>query len=313
MKIRELELLHSMVELGSVSAAARAMHTTQPNASKILKGLEERLGFLLFERVSGRLQITQEGRLIAEQAELTLMSLRRFESRARNVRDMRLGSLTIGAMPLLSRSWLPGLLAEFMVRYPEVSTSLHTRSSRKLIELVSERQLDLALGMLAIDEPAVECQKLLDLEMLAALHLSHPLAAKTELEPSDFHQQDFIASSMLDRSREQAESYFRKHNVVPRERSECSLPGVALQLVERNIGVALVDRLTVTEYAGGKAVFRPIKPAINVTIWLMRPRLRPRSRLVKAFEQLVLSHATSGSVPTFASASGSYLWQMLES
>ena len=291
MKIKELELLHYLIELGSVSGAARAVHTTQPNASKILKNLEDRLGFKLFERVNGRLQITAEGRLIADQAESTLLSLRRFEARTRNVREMRLGSLALGAMPLLSKTWLPQLLAKFMISYPEVSTSLHTRSSRKLIELVAERQLDLALGMLAVDDSTVICRKLFDVEMVAALHRDHPLCSQAVLRPTDFHQQNFIASSMLDSSREQIEAYFQKHSVIPKERGECSLPGVALQLVEHNIGLTLVDCITAREYTNDTAVFRSVIPGLHMSVWIMKPRLRPNSRLVEAFEHMLLSHA----------------------
>ncbi len=296
MKLKELELLHHLTRFSSVSDAARSLYMTQPNASKMLKKIEERFGFNLFERINGRLRPTAEGRLIAEQAESTLMSLRRFEARTRNVRDMRLGSLTLGAMPLLSRNWLPKLLAEFMLQYPEVNTNLHTRSSRKLIELVAERQLDLAVAMLAIDDPLVECSKLSDLEMVAALHHRHPLSQKRELHVSDLHRQDFISSSMLDRSREHVETYFQGHNVVPNERSECSLPGAALQLVEQNIGITLVDRMTASEHNSDLVAFRPIRPTIHISLWVMRPRMRPKSRLVDSFEKLILSHALNGSL-----------------
>ncbi|MCP5072902.1 MAG: LysR family transcriptional regulator [Rhodobacteraceae bacterium] len=291
MRTKELELLHFLSLLGSVSDSARAINTTQPNASKMLKKLEEQFGFQLFERKNGRLYSTQEGRLITDQAESTLVSLQRLEARVRNVRDMRLGSLTVGAMPLLSRTWLPGLLAEFMASHPDIITSFQTRSSRKLFELVSERQLDLALGMLAIDDPNVESRKLFDLEMVAALPRHHPLCDKSYLEPRDFHRQDFVASSMLDRSREQVENFFEKHGAMPNERGECSLPGAMLQLVERNVGLALIDRMTADEYDGGLAVFRPLEPALHLSVWIMRPRQRPKSRLVDSFEKLVTTRA----------------------
>ncbi len=291
MKIKELELLQHVIAFGSVSDAARAAFMTQPNASKTLKRIEERLGFQLFERINGRLHATAEGRLIAEQAEATMLSLRRFEERAQSIRDMRLGSLTLGAMPLLSRRWLPELLARFMRDFPEVTVNFQTRSSKQLIELVAERQLDLALGMLAIDDPLVDCRKLFDVDMVVALHHTHPLCRKRKLAPADLHEQDFIALSRIDRAREQVESYFQKHDVVPKERGECSLPGVALQLVEHAIAMTLVDRITASEYEGDQVVFRALVPSVHLSVWIMRPRMRASSRPVQEFERLIDHHA----------------------
>ena len=68
------------MSLGSVSNAARALHMSQPNASKMLKKIEDQFGFLLFERINSRLHPTEEARLIFDQAERTLISLRRFIS-----------------------------------------------------------------------------------------------------------------------------------------------------------------------------------------------------------------------------------------
>ena len=76
MHTRDLEFLHNLIRTRSVSETAKVMHTTQPNASKMLKRLEEHFGFQLVERMNGRLYPTEEGRLIAEQAESSLISLR---------------------------------------------------------------------------------------------------------------------------------------------------------------------------------------------------------------------------------------------
>ena len=287
MKLRELELLHALMSLGSVSNAARALHMTQPNASKMLKNIEEQLGFLLFERINSRLHPTEESRLIFDQAEITLLSLRRFHSLTEDIRDMRKGSLTLGGMPLLSRFWLPNVLATFMQQHPEINTTFHTRSSRKLIELVAERQLDVAVGMLSIDDPLVECSVLTSLKFTAAIPAEHPLADRDHIDASDLHEQDYISLSVLDHTREEVELCLRKANSTPRERCECSLPIVALQMVENGIGIALVDHLSALEHRSQCVVFRPFHPTICMKVWLMRPRMRPRSRVVDEFVTLL--------------------------
>ncbi len=287
MKLRELEFLHALISLGSVSDAARASHMSQPNASKMLKKIEDRFGFQLFERIKGRLHPTEEARLIFDQAESTLLSLRRFNSLTEDIRDMHKGTLTLGGLPLLSRFWLPGVLAKFMQRHPGINTTFHTRSSKKLIELVAERQLDIAVGMLSMDDPLVECSALTSLEFVAAIPINHPLAKKSHISAKDLHQQDFVSLSVIDHTREEVEACLRKAGSTPKERCECSLPSVALQMVENGIGIALVDHISAIEHQAQRIVFRPFQPSIQLKVWIMRPRMRPRSMVVDEFIDLL--------------------------
>lgn len=283
MKQRELELLHALMSYGTVSNAARAMHMTQPNASKMLRKIEDSFGFELFERLNGRLHPTEEARLIFDQAEATLLSLRRFQMLTEDIRDMHKGTLTLGGLPLLSRTWLPGMLARFMQKHPGINTTFHTRSSKKLIELVAERQLDIAVGMLSLDDPLVECSVLTSLEFVAAIPKNHPLAEKEFIVAKDLHKQNFISLSVIDHSREEIETCLRNANSTPIERCECSLPSVALEMVEQNIGIALVDHISAQEHQAENIVYRRFMPLLELKVWLMRPRMRPRSMVVDAF------------------------------
>ena len=294
MKLRELELLHALMSYGSVSDAARALHMSQPNASKMLRRIEENFGFLLFERINGRLHPTEEARLIFDQAESALLSLRRLQMLTEDIRDMHQGTLTLGGLPLLSRHWLPDLLARFMQRHPGINTTFHTRSSKKLIELVAERQLDLAVGMLFLEDPLVECSVLTSLDFVAAIPADHPLAGRESIGAADLHGQNFVSLSVLDHTREEIESCLRAAGSVPEERSECSLPSVALQMVEHGIGIALVDHISAREHLGQRVAFRRFDSPISMKVWLMRPRLRPRSMVVDQFIELLHASVDAG-------------------
>ncbi|MBR5510379.1 MAG: LysR family transcriptional regulator [Lachnospiraceae bacterium] len=68
MELKQLQYFVACAELGSFSKAADELYTTQPNVSKIIKSLEEELGFELFERQKRGIQLTEKGQLIYEQA-----------------------------------------------------------------------------------------------------------------------------------------------------------------------------------------------------------------------------------------------------
>ena len=118
---------------------------------------------------------------------------------------------------------------------------------------------------------------------MVALPATHPLAERAAITAADLDGQDYISLGMLDHAREPIDRALAAAAAVPNERAECSLPAVAIQLVKRGIGIALVDHITARESRNRYVVFRPFRPAITMDIWLLRPRMRPRARIVDTF------------------------------
>jgi LysR family transcriptional regulator, low CO2-responsive transcriptional regulator len=75
MNLRHLSLFHGIAKAGSVNAAARHLHTSQPAVSRESRTLEERLGVLLFDRLPRGMRLTEAGlvaqRVILRQLEFT--------------------------------------------------------------------------------------------------------------------------------------------------------------------------------------------------------------------------------------------------
>lgn len=300
MKLKELELLHMLMSLGSVTGAAKSLHMSQPNASKMLKKIENDFGFSLFDRQNGRLYPTEEAQLLVDQVERTLLSMKRFHDLTEDIRDLRKGSLIIGSLPLLSRHWLPKVVADFMAEHQDITITFHTRSSKKLISWVSEGQVDIALGLLTTDDPNIIQTPFIELQFVAAIPRCHSLAKKITIQISDFQEQDFISLSYLDQFRNDTEELLSKHRTTPRIRAECSLPTSALQLVEKGVGITVIDHLSARFHPAENIVFRRFSPTTKRTIWLMQPKTRARSRITQRFIQTLEKAALSAqlSMPT---------------
>ena len=68
MTLHHLRVFIKVAECGSVSAAARECHLAQPTVSQLIKELEDFYAARLFERLSKRLYITEEGRRLLSRA-----------------------------------------------------------------------------------------------------------------------------------------------------------------------------------------------------------------------------------------------------
>ena len=99
MDIRVMEYYLAVVREGNISAAAQALHVSQPALSRQMRDLEEELGVTLFERGSRRIHLTEEGMILRRRAEemTRLMQITEGEiSQAhRNLSGRTMGSTTI--------------------------------------------------------------------------------------------------------------------------------------------------------------------------------------------------------------------------
>src|SRR5690606_834626 len=77
MKLHQLKYVHEVARQGlNISAAAEALHTSQPGVSKQIQLLEDELNLQIFQRNGKRLTgITEPGRIILELAERVMREL----------------------------------------------------------------------------------------------------------------------------------------------------------------------------------------------------------------------------------------------
>lgn len=138
----DLKFVHAIARHGSLSAAARALRTTQPTVSRRLAGLEKRLGARLFERQAGGLT---PGSLCLELIE----SLDRMDEQAQAVerriaaRDPQLqGPITLTSLGWFGDDILAPMLAQFGARHPQVKINLINDPRRFNL---SRREADIAV------------------------------------------------------------------------------------------------------------------------------------------------------------------------
>lgn len=122
MHARDLRLLFYFTEIvrsGSIRGAARVLSVSPPVVSTALSDLEDLLGVTLIRRTTRRLELTDAGRQVHEAAE----AMCRHAGTAMNVAAENrhvAGTLKISAPVELANDWLPGILAMYRDRFPDV-------------------------------------------------------------------------------------------------------------------------------------------------------------------------------------------------
>lgn len=144
-------------ETGSFSKAAAEANVGQPVASRVISGLEGRLGVRLFNRTTRSLSLTEAGQLALEAARALLEANDHLESSVKGGDRTPVGLLRVSASVAFTRSELSRALPSFLAAYPHVRLDLLGRDDR--VDMVSEG-VDLALRLGELEDSSLRAKKL---------------------------------------------------------------------------------------------------------------------------------------------------------
>jgi DNA-binding transcriptional LysR family regulator len=133
----ELLAFVSVVDCGSISAAAEQLTQTASGVSRALSRLEEKLDVTLLRRTTRRLELTEEGQAFLAEARKILDAVESAEEQMKVRRQKPAGRLRVNAAaPFMLHVVVP-LVAGFRAQYPEIQLELH--SSDQIIDLLEQR------------------------------------------------------------------------------------------------------------------------------------------------------------------------------
>ncbi|BDH44734.1 LysR family transcriptional regulator [Salmonella enterica subsp. enterica serovar Choleraesuis] len=277
--LRHIEIFHAVMTAGSLTEAARLLHTSQPTVSRELARCEQLLGLTLFSRQRGRLYPTVQGLRLFEEVQRSWYGLDRIVNAANGLREFREGELSVVCLPVFSQSFLPGLVAPFLERYPNVGLNIVPQESPLLEEWLSAQRHDLGLTETLTTPAGTERQTLLTCNEVCVLPDNHPLAAKKELTPADFQGQNYISLSQGDSYRQLLDALFARHEITRRMVVETHSAASVCALVKAGAGISIVNPLTAQDYQGRGVTVRRFSENVPFTVSLIRPLHRPESAL----------------------------------
>jgi len=226
----------SVVDNGSMAAAARLLNITPAAVAQQIRTLERQLGAPLIARAGRTVSVTEAGTRILERARALLREVA--DMRAVATDDGAAGELRLGASTTALTGILPDILVRTVARFPRISVFIKPGYSVDLHRAVESGELDAAVVLQAPFELHKTCGwQLLREEPLVVL-------APQSMAGRDPHE--LLASEPLiryDRNQwggRKADEYLRMARIEPRERFELNALNAIAVMVDRGLGVSLV-------------------------------------------------------------------------
>ena len=144
--LTDLRLFLSVVESGSLTQGARAMHLALASASERIAGMEDVLGAPLLERNRRGVRTTAAGDTLVRHARAILGQVEQMRGELRTYATGLKGRVRLLSNTSANAIFLPPQLCSFLAAHPDLSIDLEERRSVDIVQALADRRADLGIA-----------------------------------------------------------------------------------------------------------------------------------------------------------------------
>lgn len=236
MEMKQLQYFRAIVDAGTISGAAKALHMTQPPLSYQIKMLEEELQVQLFFRGTKKITLTEAGKVLYARAG-SLLKMADIAKRE-VVKASQAATIHIGMTPT-TVSMMSEYLKQFSRVHPDIHFDIHEGSTFELKDRLEKRMVDVTTLRTPIVLNGCET-KTLRREQLVAMASSQQISGNEEVKEISLGELAEKRLILSHRYRQYMLSAFEKAGLLSDIYYECEDARTALTLAEQGMGVAIL-------------------------------------------------------------------------
>jgi LysR family hca operon transcriptional activator len=280
LELRHLRYFVAVAEEGSLTLAAKRLHTSQPSLSRQIRDLEYRVGAELLSRSVRGVELTAAGKTFLDHARLALAQIDAAAEAARKAAQPAKKTFAIGFQTGHEMNWLPQAMRLLRDELQNIEVTVSSDYSPDLAEALARGRLDVAFLRA---EPGYDlAYKVVDREPLIVLMPSdHRLTSRDAINPREFVGEIFIGGSKKATVlRAVTVDYLRRCGLDIKLDHGVDNLAMAMSLVASTRGLALMPAYA-NNLLPRSVVSRPLKgepPTIDLVIGYHKTNTSPTLR-----------------------------------
>ena len=289
MNRNHLALFWAVAQAGGISRGASAARISQPAVSKQIAELEEALGVRLLDRLPRGCILTEAGQILASYAQRLASTEKEAERAIEEYRGLKRGRLAVGASLTIGAYLLPGALAEFHKRYPNVELHVEIANTQQIQRALLSGSIDLGLTEGPLETEELESRVFFQDELVAIAPTGHPFLKSGPMSVRELCREPFILREEGSGTRAVVERALRRHGVKIEPLLSLADPEAIKNAVAAGLGLSIVSRLIVDrELRNGLLGVIPLKDlTIRRPLHLQQIRHRTESPMLAKFLPLL--------------------------
>ena len=237
---RQLRLFQALAETGSVTAAARVMHVSQPTASMQLRDVSNAVGLPLYEVVSRRVRLTDVGHDLARTARCIANEWDSFEQKIDQFKGRKRGKLRVSVVST-AKYFVPRLLGSFCAIYPEIEIALEVLNRDGVLHRLRENMDDLCIMSMPPSDIALIDQVFMPNPLVVIAKHGHPLSRQQPIALEDLRSERFILRELGSGTRMTIDAFFKRQGFKPQLRLELGSNEAIKEAVAGGLGISVIS------------------------------------------------------------------------
>ncbi len=238
---RQLRLFLALAETGSVSAAAKAMHVTQPTASMQLKEVTHSVGAPLYEFVGKKFYLTDLGKELATTARHVAQTWDAFEQNVDAVKGLTRGKLRV-AVVSTAKYFMPRLIGSFCNRHPGIDVSLEILNRNGVVQRLRENLDDIYIMTMPPRDLDLADEIFMPNPIVVIGPTSDPWVKRSAIPLDELTKSRFILREKGSGTRMTGDQFFSKKKFRPDVRLELGSNEAIKESVAGGLGLGLISR-----------------------------------------------------------------------
>lgn len=288
MNFTHLRTFMAVVEYGSFSAAARAMHLSQPAVTMQVQALESELGVTLLDRQYRKVELTEAGMALIPRAQRLIADAEAAQDEMAHLSDRVTGRLAFAASTTPGQYILPRLFGAFLKKHPEVTISLAVMDTAKVVEAVESSAASIGMTGAEVHGAKVRYEELGSDDLTMICPNGHPLASAKKVTLNDVVQHPFLMREEGSGTRVVTAEVLQSAGIDPADLNvvlELGTSEAIVSAVEGGLGVAVVS-----DWVARKAIELKTVAVVPIERFPVRRPLfvvRSRGSMTRAAEEFL--------------------------
>ena len=238
---RQMRLFLALAETGSVSAAAKALHITQPTASMQLKEVSRAVGLPVYEVIGKQVHLTEVGRALAATARTMGQTWSAFEQHVDALKGLSRGKLRV-AVVSTAKYFMPQLIGTFCQKYPAIEVALEIHNRDGVVQRLRDKRDELYIMSMPPNDMDLHDEVLMPNPIVVIAPVSAPLSRRAGLVLKDLTAERFILREPGSGTRMAVDQHFRKKRFHPDVRLELGSNEAVKASVAGGLGIGVLSR-----------------------------------------------------------------------
>lgn len=245
MDIKQLQTFITVAKLLNFREAGEELNYSQSSVSDHIRNLEKELGTKLFERLGRKVFLNESGKKLISLAEKMIQDEKEIQGLF-NKNEKISGFLRIGAAETLSVFWLPPILKEYRIIYPDVKVTLRMADCAEFPKMLSHNMIDVAFSL--HDQSQHEYISQINIFKDSTVFIAapdHPLVNLKRIKIHELENHSFILPEAECCYRVELEELLKEHSIKIDTIMELSSLEAIKQCVKIGLGISLLPKIAV--------------------------------------------------------------------